>query len=110
MASHLPPITISTIDLARLDALLETPALRDQPGALALGEDLNRATVPRPEELPADVVTPNSRGACVDGSTGEKHSLTLVFPRDADGSPGKVSVLAPVASALLGLSVGQSID
>lgn len=110
MASQLPPITISTIDLARLEALLETPALRDQPGALALGEELNRATVLPPEEMPADVVTMNSQVTCVDESTGEKHTLTLVFPRDADGSPGKVSVLAPVGSALLGLSVGQSID
>jgi regulator of nucleoside diphosphate kinase len=36
--------------------------------------------------------------------------LTLVYPRDADGSAHKVSVLAPVGSALLGLRVGETID
>ncbi len=35
--------------------------------------------------------------------------MTLVYPKDADVDQGKVSVLAPVGSALLGLSVGQSI-
>ncbi|MNI74712.1 Regulator of nucleoside diphosphate kinase [compost metagenome] len=42
--------------------------------------------------------------------SGEKHVLTLVFPREANVDEGKVSVLAPVGSALLGLAVGQSID
>ena len=108
--AKLPPITVSTIDLARLEQMLEAPALRQHPAAEALTEELNRANVLPPEEMPADVVKMNSQVTCVDESTGEKHTLTLVFPRDADGAPGKVSVLAPVGSALLGLSVGQSID
>ena len=36
--------------------------------------------------------------------------MTLVYPHDADGTPGKVSILAPVGSALLGLRTGQAID
>ena len=42
--------------------------------------------------------------------TGQERRVTLVFPQDADIAQGKVSVLTPVGAALIGLSVGQSID
>jgi len=45
-----------------------------------------------------------------DELTGEHHRLTLVYPHEANVETGRVSVLAPVGSALLGLSVGQTID
>lgn len=108
--STLPPITVSTRDLARLEALLESPAVRTLPAAQALGDELVRANVVEPEAMPADVVSMNSVVTCLDENTGESHRLTLVYPQDADADQGKVSVLAPVGSALLGLSVGQHID
>lgn len=40
----------------------------------------------------------------------ETQSLTLVFPREVGDGNGTVSVLAPVGSALLGLSEGDEID
>lgn len=105
-----PPITVSSRDLARLEALLESPAGRAAAGAEALSAELLRANVVAPEAMPADVVAMDSTVDCVDELSGEAHVLTLVYPRDADADQGKVSVLAPVGSALLGLSVGQSID
>ncbi|NIJ67921.1 nucleoside diphosphate kinase regulator [Xanthomonas sp. 60] len=110
-ASGLPPsITVSSLDLARLEALLDTPAVSALPGAAALSDELTRATVLAPEQMPDGIVMMHSRVECEDASKGEKHVLTLVFPREANVDEGKVSVLAPVGSALLGLSVGQSID
>ena len=108
--SSLPPITVSSLDLARLEAMLESPALRQLPAAHALGEELARAHVVAPADMPADVVSMDSVVACLDENSGESHLLTLVYPQDADADQGKVSVLAPVGSALLGLSVGQHID
>lgn len=108
--STLPPITLSSLDVLRLESLLEAPEFRDAPAAVALGEEIGRATVLPPERMPADVVTMNSTVDCVDDITGDSHPITLVYPRDADAALGKVSVLAPVGSALLGLSVGQQID
>ena len=105
-----PPITVSSRDLARLEALLESPAGRAAAGAEALAAELLRANVVAPEDMPADVVAMDSTVDCIDELSGESHALTLVWPRDADADTGKVSVLAPVGSALLGLSVGQSID
>ena len=109
--SGLPPsIIVSTRDIARLEALLDSPALSRHPAAVALSQELERAQVLPPEQIPAGIVTMHSRVDCVDELHDEKHSLTLVYPHEADFDKGHVSVLAPVGSALLGLSVGQSID
>lgn len=105
-----PTITLSSRDLDRLEQLLDSPAMATHPAAIALAAELGRANVVEPENMPADVVTMNSRVTCIDDVGGETHRLTLVYPRDADVDRHRVSVLAPVGTALLGLSVGQSID
>lgn len=109
--SGLPPsLILSSRDLSRLEALLDSPVLRRHPAALALMEELSRADVRAPDAMPGDVVTMHSRVECDDELTGEHHRLTLVYPHEANVETGHVSVLAPVGSALLGLSVGQTID
>ena len=75
-----------------------------------LAEELDRAIVVPKDRIPKDVVTMNSRLIYSDESTGSTREVELVFPEDVDAMAGKVSVLAPVGCALLGLSVGQSID
>lgn len=103
-------IILSSRDLERLDDLLDQPAWRAAPGAAALRSELARAEIVEPGEVPPDVVTMNSTVRMVDEADGHEHELTLVYPRDVDGSAGKVSVLAPVGSAMLGLRVGDSIE
>ncbi|MCY1394516.1 Regulator of nucleoside diphosphate kinase [compost metagenome] len=51
----------------------------------------------------------NSRVHCREEGSGKDYHLTLVYPKDAGGE-GKVSILAPIGCALLGLSVGEQID
>jgi regulator of nucleoside diphosphate kinase len=104
------PITLSKLDVERIEALLEAPALRDSPVAKKLHEEFDRAEIVEPAKMPHDVVSMNSSADCVDESSNRHHTLTLVYPKDADADAGKISVLAPVGSALLGLRVGQSID
>ena len=104
----MPPITMSSLDQARLERLLESDAYRQLPGIDALRSEMDRATVVKPVDVPRDVVTMNSTVRFVDDSNGAEFEFTLVYPADA-GKPDTISVLAPVGSALLGLSVGQSI-
>ena len=104
------PIILSRLDVERIEALLETPTLKDSPMARKLREEFDRAEIVEPAQMPHDVVSMNSSADCVEESGNKRHSLTLVYPKDADADAGKVSVLAPVGSALLGLRVGQSID
>lgn len=104
----MPPITMSSLDQARLETLLESDAYRQLPGIEELLSEMDRATVVKPVDVPRDVVTMNSTVRFVDDSNGAEFEFTLVYPADA-GKPNTISVLAPVGSALLGLSVGQSI-
>ncbi|WP_407354233.1 nucleoside diphosphate kinase regulator [Luteimonas sp. R10] len=105
-----PPIIVSEPDAERLESLLESDEWRAQPAARALQSELLRAEVRPRENMPADVVGMHSLVECEDERSGGRHRLTLVYPNEADVASGRVSVLAPVGSALLGLSVGQHID
>ncbi|TDK21732.1 nucleoside diphosphate kinase regulator [Luteimonas aestuarii] len=109
--SGLPPsLRISNRDATRLEALLDAPQWREHPAADALMAELSRAEIIDDDAMPTDVVGMHSRVECVDDASGERHSITPVYPHEADIDAGRVSILAPVASALLGLSPGQSID
>lgn len=108
--THAPAITVSSLDLARLEALLDGLPAGDHPIADALWGELDRAHVVAPEAMPRDVVSMNSRVRFAMEPTGQEFELSLKYPRDMDGSPGHISILAPVGSALLGLSVGQRIE
>jgi regulator of nucleoside diphosphate kinase len=104
------PIILSRPDADRLERLLDANACRATAAADRLRGELDRAEVVEPGDMPRDVVGMNTSADCIDESSGKRHALTLVYPRDADVDAGRVSVLAPVGSALLGLKVGQSIE
>lgn len=108
MDQSLPPITISSLDLERIEELLASASVRKLPGMDALQEELNRARVVDPEEVPPDLVTMNSTVVVLDEDSDMQSELTLVYPNSPQPA-NPVSVLAPVGSALLGLSAGQSI-
>ena len=107
-----PPIRVSRLDVERIESLLEQPQYRALDTA-ALQDELVRAEVLEPAQMPNDVITMNSVAQVqvtdADGSR-QEHELTLVFPRDANADAHRVSILAPVGSALLGLRVGDVID
>jgi regulator of nucleoside diphosphate kinase len=77
---------------------------------LQLQRELDRATVVSSEAVPPDVVTMGSRVRYVDEATGLRRTMRLVYPGEANQSQCKISVLASIGSALLGLSIGQSIE
>lgn len=108
MEKSLPPITVSSLDLERIEDLLEMASFRKLPGVEALQGELKRASVVDPEEVPPDLVTMNSTVVVLDEDLNSQSELTLVYPNSVQQA-NPVSVLAPVGSALLGLSVGQSI-
>lgn len=109
--SQTPPgLIVSALDAARLEALLESPRWRNLPAAQALQDELLRAEVRPVDAMPAGVVGMHSQLECEDEDTGKRYQLTLVYPHEADVATGRVSVLAPMGSALIGLSIGQHID
>lgn len=100
---------MTSLDLDRLETILDTLPEETFPGKKELLAELDRAEVVEPEDVPSDVVTMNSKVRFVLES-GEEFCLTLVYPQDIDGSADRISILAPVGSALLGLSAGEQIE
>lgn len=92
------------INSARLDSRVPLTILNGLEGELA------RAEVVSQWEVPADVVTMNSLVTFVDLTTNEEESYTIVYPRDADLLNDKISIFAPVATALLGYRVGDIVE
>lgn len=103
-----PSIVITQLDADRLDTLLGSLSEQQFPGKERLEAELARATIVDSRDVPPNTVTMNSVVVFRTGD-GKEFSLKLVYPKDADGSADKVSILAPVGSALLGLAEGDSI-
>ncbi len=105
-----PEIIISSLDADRLYALMESLPANSFAGEKELEAELGRANIVEPHEVPSTVVTMNSTVNFIVESTGEEFTLTLVYPKNIDSSGNKISILAPVGSALLGLSQGDQIE
>lgn len=106
-------IYITELDRARLEALIEamlhSPSL-DVEHVGALADELRRAVVLKPIEVPPDVITMRSRARLVDLDTGEVLEYALVFPPEASIETGRLSVLAPIGTAMLGYRVGDEFE
>lgn len=105
-----PEITISSLDSQRLEDLIDSLPKGGVAGVHELEEELARATVVAPREIPDNIVTMNSTVKFFVESTNKEFELTLVYPKDMDSSGKTISILAPVGSALLGLSIGDEIE
>lgn len=100
-------------DMMRLELIVDSALQRDdcqRENIKRLMEDLDRARIVDAENVPRDAVTMNSAVNVLDVDTGEEMTLTLVFPEAADLSRGRISVLAPVGSALLGYRAGNIVE
>lgn len=99
-------LIISTEDFEKISTLLSVSKLEiaDQ-----LEEELGRAELVSADKLPTDVVAMNSQVEFIDLDTDKEQMVTLVYPNEANIEENKVSILAPVGAALIGLQVGQTI-
>lgn len=106
-------ILITREDKQRLQRILPRLAggeYADREDLVMLAEELDRATEVEPHDMPSDIVTLNSTARVTDLETGESRDYTLVMPGEANYESGKISVLAPLGTALLGYGVGDEIE
>jgi regulator of nucleoside diphosphate kinase len=105
------PIYISRDDHAKLRLLLATTLHSNGHGALQkLREELDRAAVIDPAAFPADVVTMESTVQYEDLRTGEIEEYTITFPDRANVERKRLSILAPIGTALIGCRVGDVVN
>ncbi|WP_243369224.1 nucleoside diphosphate kinase regulator [Microvirga solisilvae] len=107
----LPPITITTVDYARL-AWIANAGINGQSYTVAemLADELDRAMVAAPGTIRPDIVTMYSDVEYRDEVTGDVRRATLVYPGEEDLDAKRISVLTPVGAALIGLSEGQTME
>ena len=94
-------LVLSDVDFVKLMSMPTPPEL---------WAELECAIVVPVESMSPGIVTMQSRVRYCDEQTGQIREVEIVFPEEADASRGRVSVLAPVGAALIGLAVGQEID
>jgi regulator of nucleoside diphosphate kinase len=106
-------IQITSFDFSRLANLigsLRAARYADEEGLDRLEEELARGKVVAPASVPDDVVTMNSVVMLRDVDSGQEMTCRLVFPTEASASENRVSVLAPVGTAILGYQVGDCVE
>jgi len=106
-------IFITEVDKKRLDELINVSREFDEHAGTHLNdlaEELARAKIVEPREVPANVVTMNSKVVIHDLSTSDEDTYTLVFPEQADIDSGAISVLAPIGMAILGYQEGSTVE
>ncbi|MET0435871.1 MAG: nucleoside diphosphate kinase regulator [Devosia sp.] len=103
-----PAITLGRADHAKLNSLALASLERLPDLADRLLEELERAKVIADEKLPEGVVRMGSSITYVTNADKEQ-TVTLVYPADADIETGRISVMTPIGTALVGLKAGQSI-
>ena len=107
-------ISISATDRDRLTRLIEITRDRHDVGdrdyLKKLEDELDRATIVDPRAIPSDIITMRSRVRLTDLVSGETNIYSLVFPKEADSNQGKISVLAPIGTAILGYRKGDTIE
>lgn len=107
------PIQITEHDLERLKEMLLKASYTDQRDSeylVRLKDEIERAEIVSPQEVSRTVVTMNSTVVLLDLDTNERETYTLVFPEDADIGRGKISILAPIGTGMLGYEVGDIFE
>ncbi len=105
-------IFITRQDRERLTLMLDEALAakhRDAASLKDLAHELAIAETVDPKSVPSDVVTMNSRVVVKDMETGESSEYTLVFPEQADVAQGRLSVVSPIGTAILGYAKGNTL-
>jgi len=106
-------IYITEQDSTRLRELISVArdfAKEDEKYLRDLEDELNKGKIVKSQDIPPDIITMNSKVYLKNLDTKEEMTYQLVFPEHADFSQGRVSILAPIGTALLGYSVGDIIE
>ena len=106
-------ITVTAADAEKLRQLIseaQRTGYRGSPYLQMLWHELERAEIVDEQDLRPDVITMHSQAELVDANTGEEMVLTLVYPDEADPLEGKISILAPIGTAMLGYREGDEFN
>lgn len=114
MVSHLqpelPPISLRMCDANRLRNIAEAASEKYPQTTEFLAREIERAEILPDARLLPGLVTMDSEVTFRDDISLQERAVTLVYPEAADVDAGRISILTPIGAALIGLSVGQTIE
>ena len=112
LAAGRPAIFVAEDDAKRLTFLLsgDRGGGLDQAHLHELRGELERAIIVAPDDIPPGVITMHSVATVFDVTGGSRREVTLVYPHEASPVAGRISVLAPLGTALLGYRTGDEVD
>ncbi|SEA26150.1 GreA/GreB family elongation factor [Desulfuromusa kysingii] len=105
-------VYITAYDYERLELLLESMSRGGQNSRedlSSLEDELETCTIVPPHEIPANIVTLNSRIRYLDLDTQQERSVSLVFPSSANLAEGRISITSPIGAAILGYAAGDEV-
>lgn len=106
-------IFITSTDRERIQKLIQSEE-EFTPGSKAhlqeLKAELKRAVITKPQDIPNDVITMRSQVLLKDLNSGEEMTYTLVYPDEANILEQKISILAPIGTAILGYRENDTIE
>jgi regulator of nucleoside diphosphate kinase len=104
---------LTRLDYQRLNDLLRASLLdrREDLGDLTrLHDEIKRAKIVEQTEIPGDVITMNSRVQIRDIDSGEQMEVSLVYPSASNAAAKRISILAPIGTAILGYRKGDTVE
>jgi regulator of nucleoside diphosphate kinase len=105
-----PPIHLLSAE-SELVAGLALKAEHRQPAVAAmLLEEIDRAELHEPADMPAGHVLLNTDVTFVDEKSHQMRKVRLVLPAEANIAEGRISILTPMGAALYGLGEGECIE
>jgi regulator of nucleoside diphosphate kinase len=113
MAAGRPAIFVAEGDARRLAFLLSggrDAGTHDHAHLSELRAELERAIIVAARDIPPGVITMYSIATVFDLTSGSRREITLVYPHEAQPSAGRISVLAPLGTALLGYRQGDEVE
>lgn len=105
-------LIVNKLDSKRLKGRLESARINKTcpaKDAEKLEQELGKAALLDPEKIPSDVVTMNSVVRIHIPSMKSRREFKLVYPEEANVKENKISIFAPIATALLGYRKGDVI-
>lgn len=112
MPAGRPAIFVAEDDARRLSFLLSggRDGAHDLAHLRELRAELERAIIVSPDNIPPGVITMHSVATVVDVTAGSRREITLVYPHETQPAEGRISVLAPLGTALLGYREGDEVE
>lgn len=102
-------VSITEMDYFRISSLIEnTNSIFTD--FVALEEEIERARIVDHPEVPPDLITMNTKFRYLNATDNRTSEITIVYPKNAKIEENRISVAAPLGTALLGLREGDEID